>query len=128
LLRRRAQVQECISHPALLEIYAGYAVEAFHVESVRFLEETHLFFKMVESNSTLTDLCSKASQICEQFVSTTAAFQVNLPAKLRLGVEKNLDMMMKLLTPESNNAKDEESTPSKKLEVKAGCAAGNERA
>jgi hypothetical protein len=96
------------------------------VENVRFLEETHQFFEMVESNSDLNDLCAKATQICEQFVSITAAFQVNLPAKLRLGVENGLDTLTKILAPTLEDAKEGEVS-FKKQELKAGRATGKLR-
>jgi hypothetical protein len=118
------QVQECVSHPSLLAIYSEYAVEAFHVENVRFLEETHQFFKMVESYTDMVDLCVKATQILAQFVSNTAAFQVNLPAKLRLGVEKNLDVMMKMLTPVPDDPREE--NPVKREELRTRRASSGE--
>ena len=33
------QLEACIKNILLLEVYNKFAVEAFHVESVRFLEE-----------------------------------------------------------------------------------------
>lgn len=63
------QVEVCVKHPALRAIYSKFAVEAFHVENVRFLEECGELLGLTAgqlSPRTLSAIAAKAETLHER--------------------------------------------------------------